>query len=266
MKTFASLALASCFAVSAMGQFPIYDGFNYPVDSTLAGNPGWTPLNTGTAPVVAAGNLSVSGLASSSGNHVSTPGGNFQEAILALGSTTTTGTVFFSFAVNLSAAPTVAAYSFALATGNTNYGAAVWLQASDTGFQIGLSNRSNSTPNYASSVLALNQTHYVVGAYTFVEGTANDSSQLWINPAASSFGSSAPAATLSAIGGTDLAGISQFLIRGVVGTPTFLVDELRIGTSYASVTPAIPEPSTYAAILGLLVLAGAIAVRRRGRK
>jgi hypothetical protein len=49
---------------------------------------------------------------------------------------------------------------------------------------------------------------------------------------------------------------------GLADAITF--DEIRLGTSFASVTPsAIPEPSTWAAILGGLVVAVAVIRRRR---
>ena len=65
--------------------------------------------------------------------------------------------------------------------------------------------------------------------------------------------------------GTDLTnGINGFLLRGANGSPAGTMDELRIGTDWASVTP-VPEPSTYA----MLALAGAgfagYVIRRRRR-
>ncbi|WP_193211214.1 PEP-CTERM sorting domain-containing protein [Luteolibacter marinus] len=236
-----------------------YDGFDYTAGTTLEAAADWAPLNSGTAPTVVSGNLSVAGLQASSGNMVSFPGGNFQEAIGSLDSFTA-GTVYYSFAFQLSSAPTSATYSFALATGNTNYGAPVFLQASGSGFQIGLANRSSgSTVSYDSTEFALNTTIFLVGSYTFNSGTGDDVSQLWINPSNSFFGDeTAPSATLTASGGNDLAGITQFLLRGASGSPAGNLDELRVGTSWAAVT--VPEPAT--ALLGAF---GLIALIRRRR-
>ncbi len=255
------------FGASALHASVIFsDQFSYTAASTLEGNGAWTGLNSGTAPTISSTSLSVSGLQASAGNKVSFASGNIKEAIAALGSTTSANTVFYSFAFQLSALPTATTYSFALSTGNTNYAAPVWLRA-DTGgvgYNIGLSNKSNSTANYSSSVTSLNTTVFIVGSYTFVTGTGNDTSSLWINPSSSTFGGSAPSASLTAVGGTDQADISQFLLRGAAGSPSGLFDELRVGTSWADVTPAaIPEPSTYAAILGGVALLGVAARRRR---
>jgi PEP-CTERM putative exosortase interaction domain len=156
-------------------------------------------------------------------------------------------------------------YSFGFATGNTSYAAAVFLQASGGGFQIGVSNRTNSTPVFSSTVYSLGETVFLVGSYQFNAGTGDDVSSLWINPSSSTFGKvSAPTATLTATGGADMGALSQFILRGGATSPAGTFDELRIGTSWADVTPAaIPEPSTYAAIVGALALGVVVYVRRR---
>ncbi|MGH8047275.1 MAG: PEP-CTERM sorting domain-containing protein [Chthoniobacterales bacterium] len=253
-------AIATLTAINASAAIS-YDGFGYTIGNPLPGNVDWTSLNTGTPPGVIADNLTVDGLAAPTGNKVSYSAGNIQEALGAL-NTFNSGTVFFSIAFQLTSQPTVSAYAFALATGNTNYGATVWIQAAGAGFNFGVANRSNSTPTYDTVELSLNTTYFIVASYTFNAGTNDDSSSLWINPASSNFeAASAPTPTLTVTGGNDLVQINQFLIRGVTGSGAGEVDELRVGTTWASVTP-VPEPGTVALVgLGLgTVLFG---VRRR---
>lgn len=262
----AGFALASAHAQS------VYEPFAYTVGGNLAGNTlgaaAWKSINSNAEPTIASGNLSVAGLAAASGNSVTLPGGNHKEALFPFTTTpVSSGTLFYSFALNVSTAPTAASYMFGLATGDTNYGATVWLQASGAGYQLGISNRSNATTTYAPTVYALGQTVFIVGSYTFNAGAGDDSSSLWINPSAATFGDDAiPSATVTVTGGTDMTALSQFLIRGANGSPTGVFDELRVGTTWSEVTTAaaIPEPSTYAALLGALALAGVV-LRRRSR-
>jgi hypothetical protein len=261
----AGFALISAHAQSVYEPFAYTNGDPLP-GKILSGSYTWGVQNSGTAVSIASGNLSVSGLAASTGNSALLPGGNFQEAVLPFTPTpVNSGTIYFSFAFNLSSLPTATAYSFGF-NSSTNFASTIWLQASGGGYQIGLANRSNSTATYDSTVFATGTTVFVVGSYEFVSGTANDVSKLWINPASATFDDLAiPSATLTATGGTDMTSINSFLIRGATGSPAGTFDELRIGTTWASVTPAaIPEPSTYAALLGALALAGVV-LRRRSR-
>jgi len=252
------LVAANCASQAAF----TYDGFNYTVGGTLAGNTDWTLLNAGAAPVIASGDLTINGLPST-GNKVSFASGNIQEALGTL-NTFNSGTVYFSLAFRLTAVPTTTSYSFALSTGNTNYGAPVFIQVDGTdGFELGVANRSNSTPVFDTTKLFLNTTYFIVGSYTFVSGATNDTSALWINPDPSSFGAlTAPTSTLTAAGGNDLAAITQFLLRGQSGSPSGEMDELRVGTSWDAVT-TIPEPSTFLGLIGGTALLGMI--RRRSR-
>lgn len=54
-------------------------------------------------------------------------------------------------------------------------------------------------------------------------------------------------------------------VRGGATTATAMFDELRIGTSYESVLPAIPESSTTGLALAFVAAVGVLALRRRGR-
>lgn len=269
-------AFAAAGLATAHAQLIAYESFNYTAGSNVAGNTlsgvgTWVIQNTGVAPSVASGNLSVTGLQASAGNSALLPGGNYQEALLPFTNTLNSsnpGSIYFSLALNVTGQPTAATYTLGFATGNTNYGAAIFTQASGAGYQIGFSNRSSgSTVTYDSTVYALNSTVFLVGRYDFVSGTGNDTSALWINPSSATFGAgAAPTATLSSSGGSDIAAINQFLLRGANGSPIATVDELRIGTTWASVTPAatpVPEPSTYAALAGAVALLGVMVQRRR---
>lgn len=235
----------------------LHDPFNYTVEQPLAGlslsgSSAWTALNTGTAPVIAAGSLEVAGLASSSGNSVSFPGGNFQEAVLSF-PTITSGSIYYSFALRLTSLPTDETFTFALVTGTTTYGTALWIRPSGSGYQIGVTQRSfDSVKSYDSTVYNLNTTQFIVGRHDYVTGTTNDVSSLWINPASASFGAAeAPAALLMSTGSTDRGFTDHFLLRGGTGSPAGSFDELRIGTTWASVTPAaVPEPSSSVLLLG----------------
>lgn len=250
-----------------------YDSFDYSTgtlapSTTTPTNGSWLALNSGTAPVVTTGNLDVTGLQASSGNSVSWVSGNIQEAFMRFSPSTTSGLLYYSFAFQLTAAPTSTTYSFALVEngGTTGFAATVMLRSATGGFNIGLNNRTTSTAVYANDVFALNTKIFVVGAYEFVAGTGNDISRLWINPSTSDFNSLAsPTATISATGGTDIAagGLDGFLLRGASGSPSGQMDELRLGTTWADVTP-VPEPSS--SMLMVVGLAGLIGIRAMRRK
>ncbi len=87
---------------------------------------------------------------------------------------------------------------------------------------------------------------------------------LWLTeepfPGAGTFGGTAPPSAIQVAGGIELSAVGEFRLTqySATGTPTVEFDELRIGTSYADVTP-VPEPGT---VLALVALAGALALRR----
>jgi hypothetical protein len=95
-------------------------------------------------------------------------------------------------------------------------------------------------------VFNLNETIFLVGSYAFNSTSSTDDvSQLWINPDPSDFGSSVPpGGALFAAAGPDINAnqIASFVFLqaglGSTNEPaTIIADELRIGTTWASVTP-----------------------------
>jgi len=269
-KTILAILTAAVTVASSQAQI-FYDAFNYSTgtlapSTTTPSNGSWLALNSGTAPAVVSGNLDISGLQSSTGNSVSWTTGNIQEAYTTF-SSASTGLLYYSFAFRLTALPTATTYSFGLMQpgSTTTYGSTIWLRASGAGFNVGLDNRTpSSTSNFAAPTYNLNETLFIVGSYEFVSGTGNDISRIWINPSSTDFSAlSAPTATITATGGTDLTGVRGFLLRGANGSPSGQMDELRIGTSWADVTP-VPEPSSsMLMVLGAGALVGIRSLRRK---
>jgi hypothetical protein len=89
---------------------------------------------------------------------------------------------------------------------------------------------------------------------------------MWVNPSSATFGAaSPPSETLlatTAASATELSAIASFALRDVntVGNPSVLFDELRLGTDWASVTPVVPEASSFVAF-GLSGIFAVAAIR-----
>ena len=142
--------------------------------------------------------------------------------------------------------------------------ASIWLDSSSQ-LQISKSSSAGLPTSATTSALSAG-THLIVVRYTF-DASNPDEFALWLDPG--SLGGSAPTPDLTELGGTDLAGISSFwLTKGTVGwiaaVTDLYFDELRLGTTWAQVTPtAVPEPSTVA-LLGVAAM-GLITCYRRFR-
>ncbi len=126
----------------------------------------------------------------------------------------------------------------------------------NTSLQLQVS-RNTTTPAAATtSPLSLDTTYFVVFAYKWNSGTGNDQVALWLNPTP---GSSEPAPTISTTtGGSDVASLAAFFIAVPSSSTgsTNWVDEIRVGRTWAEVTPAvIPEPMTVAlGVVGAMAL------------
>ena len=127
-------------------------------------------------------------------------------------------------------------------------------------------------------------TWFIVMKYTFnASATNNDTVSMWVNPIASTLGDNSGEAAAGSSGGSyysavnanvttaglDAAQIRSFMLLGLGQASAANVnksidttlDELRIGDTWADVTPAVPEPASAAAVG--LIGAGMLARRRR---
>ena len=211
-------------------------------------------------PTIQAGSLAAPGLPGPTGNSVKF-GGNGMSARLVLGTNVTSGTWYYSFLFRLTDISTLnssgvfwAGFNNSAVTQTTtptSVGTRLLTRSAVGGFNVGLDKSSGSPAAFVFSptVFTTNDTIFVVGSYTFVPGTTNDDiCQLWINPAPSTFGLAIPPpATLISIATNDIpsAVIASFVLfnRNANEPAGILADEIRVGPSWASVTPPAEAPT-----------------------
>lgn len=227
-----------CKPINAL---PYYDSFNYTVGSSLGTLQTWTNVNSGDNITTTAGNLSYTGL-TTAGNSVSFAADGFD--CFSPITSTTSGTVYYSFLMNIGSMTGVTdangGYFAGIGESSTNLGATLWTKrVDDTNFNLGIEVRTANATNTTYSTISYQtgQTYFVVVGYTFNTAAADDVVSLWVNP---SVNAAMPTATLTdSHTGTDLLNASTFFLRqdSATETPTVQVDELRIGTAWADVVP-----------------------------
>lgn len=240
-----------CGNFGARAQLLLYEPFNYTPDASsgLAAQSGgaWLVYNTpGDSILVASGSLSYTGLPASVGNKVKYDGAGAE--YYTPYAVQTTGSVYGSYLFNVSSLSTLnTTGSFFAGFGQngaaTTYGALTWVRLSSAAgkYNIGISARNATTVSWLPVDLTPGTPNFVVFAYDFISGSNNDAARIWLNTSA--IGGSEPnadATALNAVGTADLTSAAKyFLNQGTANTTPFMeVDEVRVGTTWASVTPS----------------------------
>ena len=266
---FKRILFSSCFIFFLIGgsfgqkTLPVYDGINYTVGNLVYDNANWWCLNT--SPVsdvtVTSGSLSYSGLLESTGNKLSSNGGG-DEFVIYFGNQPANTTVYYSFifqvtdltGITAATATDLAGFSNAPTTSSA-WGCSLIIQkdALDaTKFNLGHGTRS-SLPvwNMAAGVpvqYSVNTPIFIVASYdiigTYITGSPDDKSSMWINPSSITFENAVPPAAtitgdLTGTGINDINPVNRFYLKqdAAATTPFIQIDEIRIGLTWASVTP-----------------------------
>lgn len=255
----------------------LYEGFNYTAGQNVGGtcnpspcvNNNWTThsaTNTGTIDVLS-GSLNYAGLQASSGNRIKIPGNNatttrdINTPTLIIG---TPAIAYYSLLLNVVDNSQLATLynsgNFFLCFGSTagnNAGiqfGRVGAKSVNAGanFRLGVHNGAGGgTPTYSEQAIDLNfGTTYLVVVKYEITAVGNDIATIWVNPA--SLGETEPAggASNSSVGGTTVSTFGSVCITNTNATPNAEIDEVRTGTTWASVTPAPPTVTSFTPISG----------------
>jgi len=271
---------------SARATLLLQEGFDYTADSTLYGNGNWLYGSSDTGISVGSSGFGYPGLAGVSGNGASVAIGKTADSwITAAGFTAqTSGSIYVSFLFDVTALVNgynqnstflgllASGGSYATATDPCDF---IIKTASNGNFYgLGVRDGGGTTAYTATGLLQKNTVNLMVMKYSFSSKTAT----LWVNPTASTFGGSSDPSTasdylakISCTGTVSPANVSEFYLRQasyVTGTgsydpaPPYLIDDIRIGTTWADVTP-VPEPSAVAIVLAGMGTLSLVAFRRR---
>jgi hypothetical protein len=256
-KTIIMLVLLAGLSTSSWAQI-LYEGFNYATPAFIGGNgdAGATSNNWVTHSVTAGetttidienGSLSYTGLAASTGNKVflfSNANKTSRDVNRAFTSTATT--LYYSVLVNIidnSQINTLDNYfmHFGATAGatNTTFGGRLGVKSVGTpatNFRFIIVNTSGGTPVYTDNGSDLNfGTTYLV-VVKFNISVALTVATMWVNP--TSLGGTEPTGGISNSTGTNaITTFASICLRNNATTPKAYIDEIRVGETWASVTP-----------------------------
>lgn len=251
--------IGSITVVAAPSNNPIVvENFVYNVNDTLSNisGAGWTPIATVSTvnkiPVVTPG-LSYTGSNTNNLGNAALIKNTGQDIGKAFPSNIRNGSIYTSFLINVSAAQGAGDYFFSYldsALSGTNYRARTFIKPSGTGYRIGVTKSgAAAVAGYNGTDLAFGTTYQIVVKYVIVAGSTNDSVKLFVDPV---LGASEPAATSAAVVSenditiSSTVGIGAIALRqgGSTTGPTLTIDGIKVGQTWASVTPlAVLPPS-----------------------
>ena len=264
MKKLYTLLFISIASLS-FGQVALYEDFNYTTPGFVGGNlttasdatgsNNWAThsntATTGTGTIdVLSGSLTYSGLATSNGNKILLPAANsttprdINRGFTSL----TSNTLYYSLLINvidntqLGATASANGYfaSFGGTSGAsvTSLGARLGIVSSNSGanYRLNITNISTGTITYTENPVDLNfgTTYLVVVKYD--RSASPTVASLWVNP--SSLGGNEPATTITNSSGTStFTAFASICLRNSSATPKAEIDEIRVGSTWADVTP-----------------------------
>ena len=221
---------------------PIYEGFDYTVGTNLIDYPNWENTSTSTDEVlIKAGSLAYPGLETSAGNSVSFDGVGSDPEILF--GPISSGTVYASFifkVTDISATSdfTDGGYFAIIGSDATGFDSRLWVRSNpdNSGTQFDIAIGNTGFDDVTSTLYNVNDEIFVVMSYDIATGNIN----AWINPDSNDFElANAPTATISTTDTSPSPSLNRFVIRqdSTGETPFIEMDEVRISTSWAEVTP-----------------------------
>lgn len=245
---FSLVAIFAMAFMSVNAQVILTENFDYPSGDSIKAH-GWAQTSAWTNPVsVASPGLTYAGYSANAGNCVAMANTG-QDVNKQFASSYTSGSVYASFLINVSAAQAVGDYffHFAEAASTSVFKGKVIIKkdATTDKFAFGISKGTNitqtapNTPVLSSYSYDYNTTYLVVVKYTINAGADNDVAALFVNPV---LGASEPTATITSVDQlstqADPANIGAICLRqgSSANAATLKIDGIIIGQTWNDVT------------------------------
>jgi pectate lyase len=267
VKLLSSAMVAALAAQSALAvTLPFTDHFDYNEGMLTAVSGGnWVAGSAGLEISVsnAAALTAPPSLETASGKGVKLSTSGTARRALAQFAGISSGSVYASFLLNVQSgsSPQLIAYFENLSSQQSTPQLGVF--ASSSSIVVGKKSSSGVTTSVGSG------THFVVVRYTFLAG--NDQADLWVDPSSGDYGATTPPLPLgSTTGGSDPTSIQYFALNtpSSAGSVIASIDEVRIGTSWADVTPrrgsSPPPPLTNLMVTSAFAIPAGIVLRGAG--
>ncbi len=250
-----TILLSLVFAAGLNAQVLLDENFSYTAGDSLQNN-GWTLHSGSTGPImVVSPSLSYTGYALSNiGNAAMADSGGYEDVNRTF-TQQTAGSIYVSFMLKITTARTTGDYFFHI--GQTTLGSTfrlkVFAKANDAStYFLGLAKGNNvATATFSTTPFNYNTTYLVVGKYTFNSGTTTDDVVSIYAFTAPNLPLTEPATPL--VGPltdatTDLTDAGTIALRqGTAGArPSFIIDGIRVATSWSNIVTAVQPVSMVA--------------------
>jgi pectate lyase len=249
------LATLVALAPSSRASLLFYDGFDYATGNPLGSNDSTAGWENAKSQITVTGNsLNYGGLQGSTGNRVNINGGssNLDGTRTKDGAwaSQTNGTLYVSFLLKLNGIGGIATNGNGTPivnlcrTGSSSQQLLSLNLLNDSGIKLGVLKYPSSSTAVSSAFFTTGPganlaadgttTYLIVAKYEWVEDPANDIVTVWVNPGNLGDAEDGGNKVFTNAGTDGTANVGRlFINRG----PTLDLDELRIGTTWAAVTP-----------------------------
>mgnify|MGYP001791319794 CR=1 FL=1 len=222
---------------------PFIETFDYTDGAILSDQVDWDITSTSSDDiVVSSGNLEYTGLKASTGNKITFDG--VGSDVVTRFTDVSSGKIYASFLFKVSAfqtgtnPDTTDGGYFALFVNNNSFQTRIWVRpnpdTSGTTYDIGFGKESENPP-FSTTTYNIDDVLFIVTEYDMDSKTVS----LWVNPGTATFEAAAPTPDLGNNDSNPPSAINGFVLRqdSANETPSIEIDELRIGRTWAEVTP-----------------------------
>ena len=236
------LSLIILCPLAGFSQNLLTETFDYATGGLVTGAGGKWISYSGTAgtSTTTSGSLNYAGYTPGNiGNKAAIIKGNSEDVRSLLSTPQTSGKIYASFLINVTAAISTGDYFFHFTQGTTVLKGRVYIKPNGTGFDIGLLSDSGTVPTgsgltYAGNSYTFGTTYLIVLSYEFKSGVNDDVVSLWINP---DLTGTEPTPNLGPfIIATDFTSIEAVSLRQGSATlmPDLSIDGIKVGTTWAN--------------------------------